>query len=79
MTPIASLDVLRIEPDGDPIAGEEMAMGVMTQLRLMVLGASVALVALTLGPLLGLAWLLELRDRRQSGLRDAVLGSRQVR
>lgn len=48
-------------------------MDMMTQLKLMTLGAYVALLALTLGPLLSLAWLLELRDRRQSRLRDAVL------
>lgn len=48
-------------------------MELMAQLKLMVLGASVALFALTLGPLLGLSWLLDLRDRRQSRLREAVL------
>lgn len=48
-------------------------MDMMTQLKLMTLGAYVALLALTLGPLLSLAWLLELRDRRRVRLRDAVL------
>lgn len=38
-------------------------MDAMTQLRLMTLGAYVVLLVLTLGPLLGLSWLLALRDR----------------
>jgi len=54
-------------------------MELMTQLRLMTLGAYVFLLVLTLGPLLGLSWLLDLRDRRRARLREAVLRGRQVR
>mgnify|MGYP001578926855 CR=1 FL=1 len=43
-------------------------MDVLTQVRLMVLGAWVILAALTLGPALGLSWLLDFRDRRQARL-----------
>ncbi len=48
-------------------------MELMTSLPLMWLGAYVTLLVLTLGPWVGLSWLLDLRDRRQARLRDAVL------
>lgn len=54
-------------------------MELMTQLKLMVVGAYVALVVLTLGTLLGLSWLLDLRDRRQARLPDAALRGGQAR
>lgn len=48
-------------------------MDAMAQLRLMVLGGLLAVFLVTGGPLLALSWLLDLRDRRQSRLREAVL------
>lgn len=49
-------------------------MDMMTQLKLMTLGAYVALLALTLGPLVGLSWLLDLRSRTDAPRHLALQG-----
>lgn len=48
-------------------------MELVTSLPLIWLGAYLAMLALALGPWVGLSWLLDLRDRRRARLRDAVL------